>query len=228
MRMRLVLLLLVGTAALILVGALALQHRFDDANRFVEAQIGEQRFAYAASYARDEATAAGGRSDRLAFAAVFPDFAPAFRATAPREMVFVTLTPRDDGVNPAERPEKLYARFLEGDAWIGPGGLIMRRFEQNSPYDLEQLYVAPQGGAAFFARCPKPQAASIAPSEQCLSLFRAGGIDVELRYSAILLDRWDALLDGARDFIARLGAARSSVTPPARTRPVETQNKDAR
>ena len=207
MRMRLVLLLLVGTAALILVGALALQHRFDDANRFVEAQIGEQRFAYAASYARDEATAAGGRSDRLAFAAVFPDFAPAFRATAPREMVFVTLTPRDDGVNPAERPEKLYARFLEGDAWIGPGGLIMRRFEQNSPYDLEQLYVAAPDGRDFFARCPKPASDGAASAELCFFVFRVDGLDVELRFPPAQLENWETLNEGARAFLGRVRAS---------------------
>jgi hypothetical protein len=200
-------------AALIAFGVFALQRRYEDVNRAVEAQIGETRFRYAAVYARDEATASGGRVDRLAFAASFPDFSAPFRASKPgvaprpapaRENVFVTLAPKDDGIDPAERPEKLYARFLEGDAWAGPGGLIMRRFEQNSPYDLEQLYVAPQGAATFFARCPRPQPASAAPTEQCLSLFRVEGIDVELRYSAALLDRWDALADGAREFIGRL------------------------
>jgi hypothetical protein len=214
-------LFLLAAAALAAVGVLAVQRRFDDVNRIVEAQIGETRFAYAAAYARDEATAVGGRTERLAFAASFPDFAAPFRTTKPgaarpaaaRDTVFVTLTPKDEGPDPAERPEKLYARFLEGDAWTGPGGLILRRFEANSPYDLEQLYVAPPGGAMFFARCPKPQPASAAPAEQCLSLFRLGEIDVELRYSAALLDRWETLGDGAREFAARLRAPQRRGTP---------------
>jgi hypothetical protein len=205
-------------AALLCIGFVAAQRRLEDEARIVDAQIGDVRFAYVASYARDEATAAGGRSDRLAFVAIFPDFSAPFRAKKPgatptRETIFVTLALKDDGIDPAERPEKLYARFLEGDAWAGPGGLIMRRFEQNSAYDLEQLYVAPQGGAIFFARCPKPQSAGAAPAEQCLSLFRIDGIDVEMRYSAALLDRWDVLQEGARDFVARLRAPRRRGAP---------------
>ena len=42
----------------------------------VEANIGDTRFAFAPAYARDEATAAGGFQDRLAFVAVIPDFSP--------------------------------------------------------------------------------------------------------------------------------------------------------
>ena len=132
----------------------------------VEANIGDTRFVFAPAYARDEATAAGGFQDRLAFVAVIPDFSPpprAARALSPkalteraRDNVFITVSPKDDGVDPADRPMQLYARFLEAETVAGPGGLVMRRFEQGSPYDLEQLYVAPPDGRDFFARCPKP------------------------------------------------------------------------
>ena len=46
----------------------------------VEANIGDTRFAFAPAYARDEATAAGGFQDRLAFVAVIP---PAMEKLSP-------------------------------------------------------------------------------------------------------------------------------------------------
>jgi len=125
----------------------------------IEASIADAHFVFASAHARDEATAAGGFADRLAFVAVFPDFAPPARAakaqssealtSLARNHVFITVSLKDDGVDPADRPMQLYARFLEAETIAGPGGLVMRRFEQGSPYDLEQLYVAPPDGRDF-------------------------------------------------------------------------------
>jgi hypothetical protein len=113
---------------------------------------------------------------------------------------------KDDGVDPADRPMQLYARFLEAETVAGPGGLVMRRFEQGSPYDLEQLYVAPPDGRDFFARCPKPASAGAALTELCFFVFRVDGLDVELRFAPALLDNWDALNEGARAFLNRIRA----------------------
>jgi hypothetical protein len=145
---------------------------------------------------------------------VFPDFAPPARAakaqssealtSLARNHVFITVSLKDDGVDPADRPMQLYARFLEAETIAGPGGLVMRRFEQGSPYDLEQLYVAPPDGRDFFARCPKPSRAGAAPTELCFFVFRVDGLDVELRFAPALLDNWDALNEGARAFLSRI------------------------
>ena len=182
----------------------------------VEANIGDTRFAFAPAYARDEATAAGGFQDRLAFVAVIPDFSPpprAARALAPkaltereRDNVFITVSSRDDGVDPADRPMQLYARFLEAETAAGPGGLVMRRFEQGSPYDLEQLYVAPPDGRDFFARCPKPASDDLASAELCFFVFRVDGLDVELRFPPAQLENWETLNEGARAFLGRVRA----------------------
>lgn len=200
-------LFLIGALA---VGALALVFWRDDApGRVIEADLAGARFAFARGYARDAATASGGMTDRLSFVASFPDFRPlAARDRAHAQMVVVTVTPKDDGPDPAERPSGLYARFLSADVVDGPGGLLLRRFEPNSPYDLEQLYIAPPDGRSFFARCPKAQ--STALGESCLSVFRDGGLDVELRYAPELLERWDALFDGARVMLARMSAAKGA------------------
>ena len=180
-------------------------------SQLVEAEVAGARFAFSPALARDEETLAGGLVDRLAFIAVFPEFAPRAAkpsspgaATRGRDLVFVTISPRDDGMDPAERPARLYARFLEAEAFVGPGGLVMRRFEKGSPYDLEQLYIAPPEGRQFFARCPKPQDPAEGPEEPCLFLYRADALDVELRFSPALLEQWEALADGARAFLVRL------------------------
>ncbi len=205
------------------VGVALVFWRADDPRRIVVAEVAQTRFAFPAAYARDEAAAAGGFTDRLALLARFPDFsAPtqtdktrAARGAGARgpKLVFVTLSTKDDSLDPAERPTRLYARFLEGDVFDGPGGLILRRFERDSPYDLEVLYLAPPDGRGFFARCPKPrETRASAAADLCLTVFRWGELDVELRYEPALLEQWDALSNGAHAFLERIrerpGAAR--------------------
>lgn len=172
----------------------------------VRAKVGGVSLAYARAYARDDATAAGGLTDRLGFVASFPDFSPLpldQRSQAPSSITMV-LTTKEDGPEPQDRLAKLYARFLTPDTLVGPGGLVRRRFETGSPYDLEELFVAPPDGRNFFARCVKHEAR--APGEACLSIFRDGALDVELRYPASLLEQWDALDDGARALVRRMRA----------------------
>lgn len=169
-------------AALFAVGAsfTAFLWKGDAPGMIVEAEIAGMRFFYAPAYARDDATATGGMSDRLSFVAEFPDFTPLeARKRVGAKAVVIAVSPRDDAMEPAERPARLYARFLGAEVSTGPGGLVLRRFEANTPYDLEALYVAPPDGRGFFARCPKAQ--SGAAPEPCLSIFREGAVDVELR-----------------------------------------------
>jgi hypothetical protein len=184
--------------------------RRDGAAR-VEAEIAGVRFAYAAAFARDDATAAGGDSERLGFVMRFPDFGPlrlpanpldeAVRARAEAAAVFVTAAVEDGVMDPAERPAQLYGRFLRPEAAPGPGGLILRRFEAESPYEGEELYVAPPEGRAFFARCAKPDADT---RGYCLWLFREGRLDFELRFEPALLPQWKQLVEGARGFVRRV------------------------
>jgi hypothetical protein len=183
----------------------------------IEAAIGEAHFSFPAALARDEETLAGGFVDRIALLATFPDFAPRpppGKTKARPDLVFVTISPKDDSLEPSERPARLYARFLESEAFVGPGGLVMRRFEKGSPYDLEQLYIAPPDGAAFFARCPKLQEGEAPSEEPCLFVFRDGALDVELRFAPSLLEQWDVLNEGARAFFARLRAGAAKGKAP--------------
>lgn len=200
MRLVLASLLLVALLAL---GVTLLLWRDDAPGSAVQAELAGVKFVFARAFARDEATAAGGLSDRLSFIAAFPRFTP-FTAKDRKGRVTLTITPKDDALDPAERPARLYARFLTPETKEGPGGLVLREFDQGSPYDFERLYIAPPDGASFFARCPKPESGT--PDEGCLTVFRAGALDVELRYAPDLLEQWDALIEGARNFVARMTA----------------------
>lgn len=174
----------------------------------VRSVLAGQEFIYSPSYARDDATAAGSAADRLSFL-VDETFAPITAKGAGRTIT-VNLTHRDDSSDPGDRAATLYARFLSPLAQDGPEGLVRRQFEAGSPYDFEELFLAPPDGRRFYARCLKPPVN--APNEACLSMFRDGALDVELRYPASLLGEWDALYDGARALVRRMTAA------PARRR----------
>lgn len=185
---------------------LLLLSREEAPDALVQAEIAGRKFAYVRGFARDETTGAGGLAERLSFIASFPAFKPlAAKDRASARAVTLTVTQKDDSLDPAERPAKLYARFLTPEAREGPGGLVVRDFEQESPYDFEQLFIAPPDGRIFFARCPKPQGG--APGEGCLSMFREGSVDVEIRYPAALLDHWEAVVDGSRALLARMTAS---------------------
>lgn len=212
---RAVRILLLFVLSALCIGALAFGFvLWNDASpeRVVEAEIAGARFSFPQTYARDDAASAGGMTDRLALLAVFPNFsAPKPRERAGPMMVSVTVSPKDDSPDPAERPTNLYARFLTEETKAGPGGLILRSFEANSPYDLELLYLAPPDGHSFFARCPKPRSPA---GDACLSIFRDGALDIELRYAPGLLEHWDALYEGARAMLARLSAPRKKPRAP--------------
>jgi hypothetical protein len=205
--MRRALVFIVSAMAMTVSAALVFREPDDAPDRLVRAEIAGVELSFAPAYARDDATVAGGSIDRLVFIASFPEFAPvtSLDGDSDARRVTLTLRPKDDDLDPQERPAKLYARFLTPETLAGPGGLVLRRFESGSPYDSEELFVAPPDGHDFFARCPG--ASSRAPGEGCLSVFRSGSMDVELRYSPSLLGQWDALCDGARALLAGMRAA---------------------
>jgi hypothetical protein len=173
----------------------------------IQAELAGSKFRYARAYARDEATGVGGLLEKLSFLVAFPTFAPVKLRGRRSDTIAVTLTSKDDGLDPKGRPAKLYARFLTPETFEGPGGLVLRHFEQNSPYDLEELFIAPPDGKDFFARCPKADTGAL--TEACISIFRAGDFDVELRYAPTILKHWEALYEGAQAMLAQMTSAQT-------------------
>ncbi len=146
-----------------------------------------------------------GTSERIDLLTLFPDMRPAgvppatttaLTALDPRRLVFIAILRGDGVLDPSERPQELYGRFLEPDTWQNPGGLLLRRFEAGSPYEDEELFIAPPDGRVFAARCRKPGKGAEGIGEACLWRFRQAGADIQVRFSVDLLPQWEAMAMG--------------------------------
>jgi hypothetical protein len=177
----------------------------------VSVAIGGARLSLDPALLRNPDQRQGGRFERLDLALLLPDFKPAgsldardlARPDRDIDMLFVTLVPQDETLDPADRPAQLYARFLEPGAPAPELGLIHRRFAAGSPYETEDLYLAPPEGRLFAARCrsdPKPE---LEPGSACLHEFRTHGLDVLLRFAPARLAYWDRLVDRVHALIAQ-------------------------
>jgi hypothetical protein len=146
-----------------------------------------------------------GTSERIDLLALFPEMSSAgvppattmaLTAQDPRRLVFIAVLRGDGVLDPSERPQELYGRFLEPDTWQNPGGLLLRRFEAGSPYEDEELFIAPPDGRVFAARCRKPGKGTESIGEACLWRFRQAGADVQIRFSVDLLPQWEPMAMG--------------------------------
>ncbi len=117
---------------------------------------------------------------------------------SPRDLIFLAILRGDGILDPADRPQDLYGRFLERDTWQNPGGLLLRRFAPDSPYADEELFIAPPDGRVFAARCLKPGARADSGFESCIWRFRQSGADIQVRFSADLLPQWESMAFGIR------------------------------
>jgi hypothetical protein len=184
-------------------------HHADEAPATRQAFVGAARFTLPSGYFRP-ASRGGGRLEQLDLAAFFPDFTPAGDvsdvngktdlAERYEKLVFVSIKAGDSSFDPAERPAKLYARFLEPDGWSHPGGLVAKAFQAGSPFEGQELYFVEPEGREFAARCGRPDQSQKTPNS-CVYDFRVGEFDVELRFSAALLSEWEKLNAGARGLI---------------------------
>jgi hypothetical protein len=116
-------------------------------------------------------------------------------------LIFIAVIRADGGLDPADRPQEIYGRFLEPDTWQNPGGLVLRRFEAKSPYADEELFLAPPDGRAFSARCRRAEAQAAVVGETCLWRYRLNEQDVQVRFSPELLPQWEPLADGVRRLV---------------------------
>ncbi len=122
-------------------------------------------------------------------------------------LIFMAIMPADGAMDPSQRIQDLYGRFFEPDAWQNPGGLLMRRFQAGSPYEDEELYLAPPDGGAFSARCRKAgragdRAAELV-GETCLWRFRRAGADILVRFSPERLPDWEGVAAEVRGLLDR-------------------------
>lgn len=146
--------------------------------------------------ARTPADLANPAPQELDLVLAMPDLSPAgakANSTPLEKLVFLTLRPRDEKIEPRDKPARLYARFLKQGVEAHPAGLILRRFEQGSPYDGEQLYMTPPEGRSFWARCAS---ASDQLPATCISEARIAGLDIRLRFKPEMLAEWETVAAG--------------------------------
>lgn len=139
--------------------------------------------------------------------APFGELVPDAPAALQSQPVLITLAPADRSMPPQDRPRHLYARFLSAEARPAEGGLIRRRFRPGTPYDGEDLYLAPPDGRAFSARCLDRQAGSPVTAS-CVAEMRLGRIDAQMRVTPALLGSWEVLAAAVRERFGGEGPAR--------------------
>jgi hypothetical protein len=146
------------------------------------------------------------RHPAMTAAGIPPSTTTELSAQDPRELIFVSILRGDGVIDPADRPQDLYGRFLEPDTWQNPGGLLLRRFEAGSPYEDEELFLTPPDGKAFAARCRKPGKGSEGIGEACLWRLRRDGADLQVRFSPDLLPQWEIMSAGISARLAEWAA----------------------
>jgi hypothetical protein len=168
----------------------------------VPVTINNLRLTIPMDFLRGGAPSRIGTSERVDVITQFPEMSPAgippatttgLKAQDSRQLVFIAILRGDGVLDPSERPQELYGRFLEPDTWQNPGGLLLRRFEAGSPYEDEELFIAPPDGRVFAARCRKPGKGAESIGEACLWRFRQAGADVQVRFSVDILPQWEVM-----------------------------------
>jgi hypothetical protein len=172
--------------------------------------IGPLRLNVPGAYLRGGHLIRSGAVERVDVVARFPEMSaaglpPASTTEIAQQnamtMVFIAVIRSDGGLDPADRPQEIYGRFLEPDTWQNPGGLVLRRFEPKSPYADEELFLAPPDGRAFSARCRRAEAQAAVVGETCLWRYRLNEQDVQVRFSPELLPQWEQMTEGVRRLI---------------------------
>lgn len=130
--------------------------------------------------------------DEFELVAALPGFEPAAERLAqfePEAIIVLSIRGKDARLEPAEKPARLYARFLKEEEELIADGLVARRFETGSPYEGEVLIMTPPEGRIFWARC-LPASMTVPAQTGCMSEMRIKAFDVAFRFSAAQLQRW--------------------------------------
>lgn len=169
-----------------------------------------------ANYIRFSDQRRGGRLPRLDLFAVLPDLS-GFSAereadfsdtSATSPLVFIAITPREEGPSAAIRLAAVYQRHFTGEPIAGPDGLIGRAMAAGSGYDGETVYFEAGSTSPFVARC-FPAETTTAPAS-CLRELEIGhGLTLLYRFRAHHLGGWRRMDDN----VTRLGRSLLAPSP---------------
>lgn len=166
----------------------------------VPVEIAGETLRVPANYIRFSDQRRGGRQPRLDLFAVLPDLSGFSTereadfsdtgATSP--LVFIAITPREEGPSAAIRLAAVYQRHFTGAPLAGPDGLIGRTMAAGSGYDGETVYFEGGSTSPFVARC-FPAEATTAPATCLRELDLGAGLSVLYRFRAAHLGLWRGL-----------------------------------
>jgi hypothetical protein len=150
-----------------------------------------------------------GTQDRIDLAYLWPSLTPpdpTHKATvgAPidlNERLFVTIQTGDGTMALMERVKTIYPRYLVAAPAVGPAGLTLRGFRDDTPYKGEDLVFDSAAPEHFLARCARR---GVINTGSCLMERRIGDADITIRFPREWLGDWQKIADGIDGLMARL------------------------
>lgn len=153
-----------------------------------------------------------GVQERIDLAFLWPSLIPPDPATRPLpvsslqavDRVFMTISVNENGMQPSERARTIYPRYLDTRIAAGPGGLAMRPFREDTPYQGED-FIYDNVNDGFMVRCTGNGAANTLG--MCLYDRRIGNADIVVRFPRGWLDDWVAVANGLDRLVKSLRPA---------------------
>jgi hypothetical protein len=176
----------------------------------VRAEVGGVKLAVPRDLIRFEPQRKDGTHPRLDLAFAWPSLEGRGQLSVQGEafgsLVFLSLQPRDEALDPARRMAQIYMRFLSTEIHAAVPGLAARRFVEGSGYDGEELVYDPVRPGVFFLRCARTGGT---PQPSCIRELRIAGIDVTYRMSRQHLDDWRGIEAAVQSLVAAIGLMES-------------------
>lgn len=119
------------------------------------------------------------------------------------DRVFMTIMAADNALSPAERIKAIYPRYLATRINAGPGGLAVRPFRDETPYQGEEL-IYDDASNAFVARCTRDGPGPTLGI--CLYDVRIGAADLTVRFPRLWLEDWRGVAGRLDALIKKLHA----------------------
>lgn len=106
-----------------------------------------------------------------------------------KDWIILSFEPRDKLISPAERFQKIYKVYFDGEPLPGPAGLTRYRFKPNSPYADLELFVSHDPNQPALIRCDL-QPSSLGPILCEARVPVSDSTMMRYRFAQIHLDKW--------------------------------------
>jgi hypothetical protein len=127
--------------------------------------------------------------------------AEVFRDGSPRApLIYVTITEADVPLDAAKRLTEIYGLYFKGPAFPGPGHLVGRHMDAQSPYRDEIVYFEPRVAEPYVVRCMAEETEEIPAT--CIRAVNIGhGLTMLYRFNRAWLADWRSMDDRLRRLV---------------------------